>query len=125
MSYMFGFQDKSVQVASATYRKAKAAITESLGIDLPNTKYPSEDFQNAIDLIDEKILNTYKLGLKRGLTQVIAWLADGTISFQDGEFKVNTDLKIEIKRAKPDGTLQTLKYKLTHSDIGLEKRDGK
>lgn len=122
---MFSFQqDKSGQAASATYRKAKAAITESLGIDLPNTKYPSEDFQNAIDLIDEKIVNTYKLGLRRGLTQVIDWIADGTISFQDGEFKVNDDLKIEIKRAKRDGTMQVLRYKLTHNDIGLEKRDG-
>jgi hypothetical protein len=103
---MFSHRDKSAGAASATYRKAKAAIVESLGVDLPNTKYPSEDFQNAVDLIDEKIVNAYKLGLKRGLRQVIAWIADGTISFKDGDFKVNTDLKIEIRRAKPDGTHQ-------------------
>ncbi len=59
---MFGYKDESASAASATYRKAKAVITESLGIDLPNTKYPSEDFQNAVDSIDEKILNAYKQG---------------------------------------------------------------
>lgn len=120
---MFGFQDKSGQAASATYRKAKSAITESLGIDLPNTKYPSEDFQNAVDLIDEKIVNTYKLGLKRGLIQVISWIANGTITYQNGEFKINDDLKIEIKRVKPDGTFQILRYKLIPEDIGLENKD--
>ncbi len=120
---MFSHRDKSAGAASATYRKAKAAIVESLGVDLPNTKYPSEDFQNAVDLIDEKIVNAYKLGLKRGLRQVIAWIADGTISFRDGDFKVNTDLRIEIRRAKPDGTHQILRYKLTPVDIGLEESE--
>lgn len=120
---MFSHRDKSAGAASATYRKAKTAIVESLGVDLPNTKYPSEDFQNAVDLIDEKIVNAYKLGLKRGSRQVIAWIADGTISFRDGDFKVNTDLKIEIKRAKPDGTHQILRYKLTPVDIGLEESE--
>lgn len=118
---MFSHRNESVRAASATYRKAKAAIVESLGVDLPNTKYPSEDFQNAVDLIDEKILNAYKQGLRRGLRQVIAWIADGTISFQDGDFKVNADLKIEIKRAKPDGTSQFLRYKLMPVDLGLEE----
>ncbi|PSB27087.1 hypothetical protein C7B70_23150 [Chlorogloea sp. CCALA 695] len=118
---MFNYRNESVRAASATYRKAKAAVVESLGVDLPNTKYPSEDFQNAVDLIDEKILNVYKQGLRRGLRQVIAWIANGTISFQNGGFKVNTDLKIEIKRVKPDGTFQLLRYKLTPVDLGLEE----
>ncbi|AVH70514.1 hypothetical protein NLP_1761 [Nostoc sp. 'Lobaria pulmonaria (5183) cyanobiont'] len=120
---MFSYKDESARAASATYRKVKAAITETLGIDLPNTKYPNEDFQNAVDLIDEKILNAYKQGLKRGFRQVIAWIADGTIICKNGEFKVNADLKLEIKRVKPDGTYQILKYKLTPVDLGLEKRE--
>jgi len=120
---MYNYTDDSVQSASATYRKAKTAITETLGIDLPNTKYPSEDFKNAVDCIDEKILNTYNLGLKRGLKQIINWIADGTISVNNGDFQVNRDLNLEIKRAKPDGTFEVLKYNFNPSDLGLETKN--
>jgi hypothetical protein len=125
-SYRFEI-DKGIQAASATYRKAKQALEESLGIFLPNTRNPSEDFNETVDFItnitDKKVLDAYEKGLHRGLKQALMWLANGTLSVNNHEIIVNGTLKVRIKRRKSDNTYQILEYEFEPEDIGLNKVD--
>jgi hypothetical protein len=115
-------KNDSIQASSATYRKAQSIIEDSLGIEISNTKYPSEDFKKVVESIDDKLVEAYKKGLKRGFYQIFYWLSEGTISVTEDGYLVNGELNLEIKRLKRDGTTETLKYKLNPTDIGLEPK---
>lgn len=122
----YKYFNQGVSAASATYRKAKQHIEKSLlGFVLPNTKYPSEDFQETVeyisDLTDRKLLNAYETGLNRGLKQVLVWLTDGTLVVHNNEVTVNNPLTVKIKRRKADGSYETLEYEFEPEDIGLHK----
>jgi len=116
-----------MQAASATYRKAKRLIEKSLGIALPSTKYPSEDFQETVDFIsdltDIKILHAYETGLNRGLKQAMLWLADGTLVVQGDEIIVRKPLTVKVNRRRSDNSHQVLEYEFEPEDIGLGRVD--
>jgi len=118
---------QGIHAASATYRKAKQYIEESLGIALPNTKYPSEDFQETVELIsditDRKVLHAYETGLNRGLKQALLWLTDGTLVVKNDKIIVNKPLKVKIKRRTVNDDYQILEYEYEPEDIGLNRVD--
>jgi hypothetical protein len=77
-----------VGAASATYRKAVNGIASAVGLPPSHSKYPSEDFEAALesipDALKEKALEWYIRGIKQGMAKATDLMAEGTIYVQDG-----------------------------------------
>lgn len=91
----------SAGAASATYRKAVNEIADALGTDPTHTKYPSLDFDEAVDAIPEemkkKALEWYERGIKRGMAHATDLMASGDISVSDGVVTAPATIKLKVR----------------------------
>ncbi|NYE61994.1 hypothetical protein FHW58_003201 [Duganella sp. 1224] len=89
-----------VGAASATYRKAVNGIAEVLEIEPSHSRYPSLDFEAALeaipDAIKEQAIEWYIRGIKRGMAKATDLMAEGIIYVHD-DGAVRAPAKMEVK----------------------------
>ena len=113
-----------IAVSSATYRKAVNGIAEALDKDPEHSRYPSEDFQLALESIPEamreKALEWYERGIRRGLSKATDLMADEIIYVKDGVVLAPKIIKVKV-RTKMSGTdWVNHEFSIRSTEIGFE-----
>lgn len=110
--------------SSATYRKATNEVAKRLKVDPVHTQYPSEDFQDILDLLDEKqkekAIEWYERGIIRGLTQATNWFLDGTIYLDNGVLKAPAEWEVKVRVKFAGEKWQKRRFKIEAEEIGFE-----
>lgn len=90
-----------IGAASATYRKVVNGIASAVGQKPTHSKFPSEDFEAALELIPEafkeKALEWYIRGIKRGMAKATDLMAEGTIYVQDGAVIAPATMELKVR----------------------------
>jgi len=109
--------------SSATYRKVVNGIASAVGQKPSHSKYPSEDFEAALELIPdalkEKALEWYIRGIKRGMAKAIDLMAEGTIYVQDGTVRAPPTMEVKV-RTKLRGEWDRHAVEVQAKEIGFE-----
>lgn len=113
-----------VVAASATYRKAVNGIAEALEQEPSHSKYPTLDFQSALesipDALKEKALEWYIRGIKRGMAKATDLMAEGKIYVQEGTVRApaKIELKVRTKFRRGEWDRHTVEVRAT--EIGFD-----
>ncbi|UXJ50876.1 hypothetical protein [Pseudomonas citronellolis] len=87
--------------SSATYRKAVNKITKVLREPANHSRYPSEDFEEVVDLIDEKsrdrAMQWYKRGLRRGFIEACDAMLDGQLKLKNNTLYCPSNVEISVR----------------------------
>lgn len=115
---------QSTAAASATYRKAVNRIAEVLDKDPDHSRYPSVDFDAAIESIPEtmreKALEWYERGIRRGLSKATDLMADKTIYIEDGVVYAPKIIKVKVRTKMSGAEWAHHEFSIRSSEIGFE-----
>jgi hypothetical protein len=122
-SKVYKMSKTPVAAASATYRKAVNGIAEALDQEPSHSRYPSLDFEAALEgipeAIKERAIEWYIRGIKRGMAKATDLMAEGKIYVQYGT--VFAPPRIEVKvRTKHVGKWESHSVKVQATEIGFE-----
>ncbi|KRV69374.1 hypothetical protein AO721_10755 [Aeromonas veronii] len=115
---------ESIAAASATYRKVVNEIAEVLDKEPEHSRYPSADFEAALESIPaamrEKALEWYERGIRRGLSRATDLMADKTIYLKNDVVYAPKTIKIKV-RIKMSGDKWTVReFRIHTKDIGFD-----
>jgi hypothetical protein len=114
----------SVAAASATYRKAVNGIAEALDQEPSHSKYPSLDFEAALegipDTIKEQAIEWYIRGIKRGMAKATDLMAEGTIYVHDGIIHAPAKMVLKVRTKHKGGDWERHVVSVRATEIGFE-----
>jgi hypothetical protein len=115
---------QSTVAASATYRKAVNKIAEALDKDPEHSRYPSADFETALESIPEtmreKALEWYERGIRRGLSKATDLMADKTIYLEDGVVYAPKIIQVKVRTKMRGRKWVQHEFSISCCDIGFE-----
>jgi hypothetical protein len=113
-----------VGASSATYRKVVNGIASAVGQKPSHSKYPSEDFEAALELIPdalkEKALEWYIRGIKRGMAKATDLMAEGKIFVQDGTVRAPATMELKVRTKLRGGEWERHAVEVQAKEIGFE-----
>jgi hypothetical protein len=113
-----------VGAASATYRKAVNGIAEALDLEPSHSKYPSSDFEAALeaipDAMKEQAIEWYIRGIKRGMAKATDLMAEGKIYVQDGSVCAPAKIELKVRTKLRGGEWDRHAVKVLATEIGFE-----
>lgn len=113
-----------VGASSATYRKAVNKISDVLNLDPHHTKYPSEDFESAIELIDEesrkRALKWYKRGLRRGFEEACDAVVNGDLELKGDTLYCPSKVVISVRVKFRGMEAKDKEFEFTADELGFK-----
>lgn len=110
--------------ASATYRKAVNGIADALKQEASHSKYPSLDFDVALESIPEalkeKAIEWYIRGIKRGLEKATDLMASNEIYSENGFVYAPQKIKVNVKTKFAGGNWESHEMIVKSSEIGFK-----
>ena len=110
--------------ASATYRKAVNAIADALRIDAEHTKYPSEDLDAYIDLIDaeskRRALRMYRRGLRRGFINACDAILEKKLDLKDNTLYAPKRVVISVRVKFKGEKWKDQKFTFSAKELGFK-----
>ncbi len=114
----------TVAAASKTYRKVNKLLSKAVGVRVVHSKYPSDDFQNLLDQVDENMktmaLNWYERGIKRGISFATDCVLDGTIVKSRGSITAPNILPVKVRTRFKDENWHRRTFKIKAEDVGFK-----
>lgn len=115
---------EGIKASSATYRKATNEASKKLKVEAEHTNIPSDDFQEVIDLIPDKIkekaLKWYKMGIKRGFNKATDMMLEGDIYKKGNTVYCPNSFEVNVRTKFSGENWTKRKFKLKAKDIGFE-----
>lgn len=114
-----------VAASSATYRKAVNKIAEVLDKHPFHSKYPSLDFEQAIedipDAMKEKAIEWYIKGIKRGMAKATDLMASNEIYVENNTVYAPKKIEIKVKtKFSNDENWEPLTVTIKAKEIGFD-----
>lgn len=115
----------AAKYASKTYRNVVNKTAKALRVDPIHTKYPSEDFDSILAVMDEKsqkrALEFYRLGLRRGYDKATTDVANGILYFENEKLIFPKDkITITVHIRFTGCARRTEKFKFSANDLGFK-----
>jgi len=115
-----GIENIKAKASSRTLRKVNRRLAEAIGVELNQTQYPSDDFEDTLEKLsgstDKKALQYFKQGLIAGLTNAGDFLVDKTIRKNGRYWEVDPVVTVHAEITLPSG-----KKRAVHIDVAAEK----
>ncbi len=109
---------------SATYRKVVNKISEKLNKDPEHSKYPSKDFELALDKMSEemkrKALDWYEKGIKRGMAVATDMVADGIFYFKEDMLYSPKEIKVNVRIKFKGEERESKEFIIDPEEIGFK-----
>ena len=114
-----------VGAASATYRKAVNGIAEALDVEPSHSRYPSLDFEAALETIPEAIreqaIEWYIRGIKRGMAKATDLMAEGKIYVhEDGTLRAPAKMEVKVRTRLRGEEWERHALNVKATEIGFE-----
>jgi hypothetical protein len=113
-----------VAAASATYRKVVNDIAEVSGQEPTHSRYPSLDFEVALEGMSEagkqKAIEWYVRGIKRGMAKATDLMAAKTIYVEDETVYAPKKIKVNLLTKMKGERWKTLKVVINSHEIGFK-----
>ncbi|KEZ69277.1 hypothetical protein AAY86_15090 [Pseudomonas amygdali pv. tabaci str. ATCC 11528] len=113
-----------VAASSATYRKAVNRVAEALREPPNHSRYPSEDFEEIVDLIDEKsrdrAIQWYERGVRRGFIEATNAMLDGQLELKNNTLYCPSNVEISVRVKFRGEEWHKMRIKFTAKDLDFE-----
>lgn len=113
-----------VAASSATYRKVVNRVAKVLKEPPNHSRYPSEDFEEMVEMIDEKsrdrALQWYKRGVRRGFIEACDAMLDGQLELKNNTLYCPGNVQICVKVKFRGEEWERLRIKFSAEDLGFD-----
>jgi hypothetical protein len=110
--------------SSATYRKVVNKVSTALREPPNHSRYPSDDFEEVVELIDEKskerAMQWYKRGIRRGFIEACDALLDGQLELKNGTLYCPSDVEISVRIKFRGEEWEMKKFEFSSQDLDFE-----
>jgi len=116
---------EGIKAASATYKKTTNELSKCLQINVKRTKYPSDDFQEMLELIPEHLekqfIKWYEIGIKRGFKKATDLMLDDFFYLDKKTLFCKKDsIVVRVKTKFKGKKWVKRKFEIKAKDIGFE-----
>lgn len=114
-----------IGASSATYRKAVNKLAKKLKRQPSHSKYPSSDFEEIVEytvseVMKEKALQWYEMGIKRGMAKATDMMLFGKIYKKNEEVFAPDEFTIKVKTRFSGEDWERHEFLIKSEDIGFD-----
>ena len=113
-----------VAASSATYRKAVNKVAKVLKEQPNHSRYPSDDFEEMVELIDEKsrdrAIQWYKRGVRRGFIEACDAMLDGQLELKNNILYCLNNVEISVRVKFRGEKWEKMRIEFSAKDLGFE-----
>jgi hypothetical protein len=110
--------------SSKTYRKVINKLAKVLRVKPNHSEFPSEDFQNMADLVDEKSkkrpMRWYRRGIRRGFEEPCDAILNKSLELKKGTLYCPNDLVISVRVKFRGEEWQDKEFTFTANELGFK-----
>ena len=110
--------------SSKTYRKVVNKIAKVLRIKPNHSSFPSDDFEEMADLVDEKskerAMKWYRRGIKRGFEEACDAILENEIELKNNTLTCPNEIIVSVRVKFRDEEWQDKEFKFTADELGFK-----